>query len=84
MAKAKKPGKQLTRAPKGQSHLTAPAQLLDDLRRLIRQTREGVAQGVNSALVVLSWQVGQHIRTETLQQQRPAYGEQIVSTLSNN
>jgi hypothetical protein len=45
MAKGKKPGRQLTPARKSQNSLTAPAQLLDDLRSLIRQTREGVARG---------------------------------------
>jgi predicted nuclease of restriction endonuclease-like (RecB) superfamily len=82
MATIKKSGKQLTSAPKGQNRLTAPGQLLDDLRSLIRQTREGVAQGVNSALVLLYWQVGQRIRRDILQEKRADYGEQIVPTLS--
>jgi predicted nuclease of restriction endonuclease-like (RecB) superfamily len=56
--------------------------LLDDLRSLIRQTREGVAQAVNSALVLLYWQVGQRIRTEILQSRRAAYGEEVVPTLA--
>jgi predicted nuclease of restriction endonuclease-like (RecB) superfamily len=56
--------------------------LLDDVRTLIRQTREGVAQAVNSALVLLYWQVGQRIHTEILQSKRATYGEEIVSTLS--
>jgi predicted nuclease of restriction endonuclease-like (RecB) superfamily len=82
MAKAKKPGKQLTPAPKGPISRTPPGQLLDDLRSLIRQTREGVAQAVNTALVLLYWQVGHRIRTEILQEKRADYGEQIVPTLS--
>lgn len=57
--------------------------LLDDLRSLIRQTREGVAQAVNAALVLLYWQVGHRIRTEVLKSKRAAYGEEICSTLSN-
>ena len=64
MAKRKQPGKRLIR-PKTTAILAAvPAGLLDDLRTLIRQTREGVAQAVNSALVLLYWQVGQRIRTQ--------------------
>ena len=59
-----------------------PAKLLNELRDLIRSTRSGVAQAVNSALVLLYWQVGNHIRTETLKSERAAYGEQIVVTLS--
>jgi len=60
----------------------SPEALLEDLRSLIRQTREGVAQAVNSALVLLYWQVGHRIRTEILKAERAAYGEQILSTLS--
>jgi hypothetical protein len=33
----------------------APAKLLDELRHLIQSTRSGLAQAVNSALVVLYW-----------------------------
>ena len=82
MAKRKKPGEQLTPAHKTQSPLTAPAQLLDDLRSLIRQTREGVAQAVNSAQVLLCWQVGQRIREDVLEYKRAAYGQEILSTVS--
>src|SRR5690348_2151635 len=82
MAKRKSPGKPVARTTKGASPAAMPAALLDDLRALIRQTREGVAQAVNSALVLLYWQVGHRIRTEILGQKRAAYGEEIVSTLS--
>ena len=44
----------------------APRKLLDDLRELIEATRAGVAQAVNSALVLLYWQVGHRIRTDIL------------------
>src|SRR5262245_34257784 len=60
----------------------SPEALLEDLRSLIRQAREGVAQAVNSALVLLYWQVGHRIHTEILKSERAAYGEQIVPTLS--
>jgi hypothetical protein len=56
--------------------------LLNELRDLIQSTRSGVAQAVNSALVLLYWHVGNCIRTETLKSERAAYGEQIVATLS--
>ncbi len=61
---------------------TPPAKLLQDLRDLIRSARSGVAQAVNSALVLHYWQVGRRIRGEILESRRAAYGEQIVSTLS--
>jgi DUF1016 N-terminal domain len=83
MARRKKAVDQLTPVPKVGSPVLAPAALLDDLRRLIRQTRQGVAQAVNSALVLLYWQIGHRIRTEILKQERATYGDEILSTLSN-
>jgi hypothetical protein len=43
-----------------------PAKLLEDLRELIQSTRAGVAQAVNSGQVLLYWQVGHRLYTETL------------------
>jgi hypothetical protein len=57
-------------------------ELINDLRNLIQSTRTGLAQAVNSALVLLYWQVGERIRTSILESKRAAYGEEIVSTLS--
>src|SRR5215475_1017163 len=82
MAKRKQPGKRLARPKSSASLSTTPAGLLDDVRALIRQTREGVAQAVNAALTLLYWQVGHRIRTEILKEKRADYGEQIVPTLS--
>jgi predicted nuclease of restriction endonuclease-like (RecB) superfamily len=82
LAKRAKPGQQLTPAAKRQSSAAVPGQLLEDLRALIQRTREGVAQAVNSALVLLYWQVGRRIHTAILSEKRAAYGEQIVPTLS--
>lgn len=62
--------------------ITSPGPLLEDLRSLILSTREGVAQSVNSALVLLNWEVGSRIYAETLKSQRAGYGEEIVATLS--
>jgi hypothetical protein len=56
--------------------------LLKDLRELIAEARQGVAQQVNSALVVLYWRIGQRIRQDILKEKRADYGERIVSTLS--
>ncbi len=57
--------------------------MLRDLRDLIQSTRAGVAQAVNSALVLLYWQVGHRIRTEILKSRRAEYGEQVVPMLAN-
>jgi DUF1016 N-terminal domain len=56
--------------------------LLADLRGLIEASRAAVAQAVNSALVLLYWQVGSRIQADVLRHKRAAYGEQILPTLS--
>ena len=57
---------------------TTPQKLICDLRELIEATRAGVAQAVNSALVLLYRQVGHRIRTEVLKSRRAAYGQEIL------
>ena len=56
--------------------------LLADVRELILATRQTVAQGVNSALVLLYWKIGQRIRTDILKEKRAGYGEKIFDALS--
>jgi hypothetical protein len=58
------------------------AGLLQDVRELIVSTRQTVARGVNAALVLLYWKVGERIRCDVLKEKRAEYGEEIVSTLS--
>jgi predicted nuclease of restriction endonuclease-like (RecB) superfamily len=58
------------------------ARLLGDLTQLIDSTRKRVARTVNSELVLLYWKIGARIRQDILGEERAAYGEQIVSTLS--
>ena len=58
------------------------AQILNDLARLIDSTRQRVARTVNAELVLMYWKIGARIRQEILGEERAAYGEQIVSTLS--
>jgi predicted nuclease of restriction endonuclease-like (RecB) superfamily len=53
-----------------------------DLRKMIDESRQAVAQTVNTALVWLYWNIGRRIREDILNQQRADYGEQIVATLS--
>src|SRR5258708_20630370 len=83
MAKRNTSGKQLISASRGSSSLTTPGALLDDVQGLIHQARTATAQAVNSALVLLYWQIGQRIRIEVLKEKRAGYGDEIVSTLSN-
>lgn len=56
--------------------------LLTDVRDLILTTRQTVAQGVNSALVLLYWNIGQRIRRDILKEKRAEYGEKIFYALS--
>ncbi|MGE3104594.1 MAG: YhcG family protein [Lysobacterales bacterium] len=56
--------------------------LLGELRSLIEQARQQVAQAANSKLTLLYWNVGRRIQREVLKDGRAEYGEQIVSTLS--
>jgi predicted nuclease of restriction endonuclease-like (RecB) superfamily len=80
MAKKKKPA--TSELAPVTSVVTVPAELIADVRTLIEQTRDAVARSVNSALVLLYWNVGTRIRREILKDQRAEYGEQIVATLS--
>jgi predicted nuclease of restriction endonuclease-like (RecB) superfamily len=61
---------------------TTASALLAELRELIGHAQQSVAQSVNSALVLLNWEIGTRIRVEVLKSKRATYGEVIVSTLS--
>jgi predicted nuclease of restriction endonuclease-like (RecB) superfamily len=56
--------------------------LVTDVRELILSVRQTVARGVNAALVLLYWKIGQRIRIELLREKRAEYGEEIVATVS--
>lgn len=58
------------------------AALTNDIRRLIIESKAGLATTVNSALTMLYWRIGQRIRVEVLQGARAGYGKQIIATLS--
>ena len=59
-----------------------PKRLVADLRKMIDESRQAVAQTVNTALVWLYWNIGKRIREDILKQKRAEYGEQIVYTVS--
>ena len=56
--------------------------LLAELRSLIEQARQYVAQAANSTLTMLHWHVGRRINSAVLAGQRASYGEEILPTLS--
>ena len=61
---------------------SGPKGLLNEVRELILATRANVAQNINSALVLLYWQIGVRIRREILNEKRAGYGEKIFDALS--
>jgi hypothetical protein len=68
--------------PETASGAPSTVKLLSDLGLLIDSTRQRVACTVNAELVLMYWKMGARIRQNILGQERAAYGEQIVSTLS--
>lgn len=57
-------------------------QLVIDVARLIDESRQYVAQNVNTTLTVLYWKIGKRINAEVLKNKRARYGKQIVATVS--
>jgi hypothetical protein len=82
MAKKKTPKQALVRPNKRAVSSGPPKRLVNDLRRLIDQARGQVVTTVNSALVVLYWNIGRRIREDVLNKKRADYGKEIIATLS--
>jgi hypothetical protein len=57
-------------------------ELLIEIRSLIEEARRQTAAAVNIGLTALYWRIGNRIHREVLGEERAAYGEQIVATLS--
>jgi predicted nuclease of restriction endonuclease-like (RecB) superfamily len=60
----------------------AHKKLLNDLRHLIAEKRQEIAQTVNSGIVALYWNIGARIRKEILKEARAEYGRKIVQAVS--
>ncbi len=56
--------------------------LLSDVRALILEARQRVAQTVNAGLTVLYWQIGIRIQKDILKEKRAEYGAEIVQSLT--
>jgi predicted nuclease of restriction endonuclease-like (RecB) superfamily len=56
--------------------------LLQDIRRLIDDTRTAVATTINTGLTLLYWQIGRRINADILEGERAPYGERIVVHLA--
>jgi hypothetical protein len=55
--------------------------LLVELRGMIADAREQVAQVANAALTMLYWRIGQRIHRDILGGKRADYGKQIVASV---
>ncbi|MHB1354574.1 MAG: PDDEXK nuclease domain-containing protein [Anaerolineae bacterium] len=67
---------------KRSSSPAVPPILLEDLRHLIEETRQGIASTVNNALTMLYWRIGKRINDDILQGGRAEYGKEIVISLA--
>jgi predicted nuclease of restriction endonuclease-like (RecB) superfamily len=57
--------------------------LFSDIRTLIEESKQRVAVSVNTELSMLYWNIGNRIKTDLLNNQRAAYGQQVLKKLSN-
>src|SRR5690606_923975 len=51
-------------------------------KQLIEQSRRNVAVSVNAEMTMLYWKIGNTINTSVLQNERAAYGKQVVAALA--
>ncbi len=56
--------------------------LFEDIKQLIDEARNKVAQTVNIGLTATYWNIGKRINDDILKNKRAEYGEQILPTLS--
>lgn len=62
--------------------LPSTKKLFEDVRALIAEARHQTTALVNIGMTLLYWRIGRRISKEVLGDERAAYGEQIVATLS--
>jgi predicted nuclease of restriction endonuclease-like (RecB) superfamily len=71
----------MTRRASGPA-LSQAENLALELRQLISEARRHAATAVNTALTLLYWKIGKRILRDVLGNERAAYGQQILATLS--
>jgi len=80
-----KPGKTVSPRKTNSGHRTPQVNetaLLEDLRSLILSARQRISVVANSTTTLLFWHLGQRLLKKNLQNQRAAYGKQILATVS--
>ena len=60
------------------------APLIDEIKTIIQESRQQVAQAINAGLTATYWHIGERIQKDILQNNRAEYGEQVVATLSRH
>lgn len=55
--------------------------LVDDIKSLIKESKQQVAVSVNSTITMLYWQIGKRINEEILKNKQLSYEKKIVATL---
>jgi len=58
------------------------SKLLSDIRAMIDSARNHAAHAVNTAQVLLYWNIGRRVRQDVLGNQRAGYGQRVVYTIS--
>ena len=66
---------------KADNIIESPKLLLAELRGIIGEAREQVAQVANATLTMLYWRIGKRIHHDVLGEKRADYGKQIVASL---
>jgi len=56
--------------------------LFSEIKHLIEESRQSVAQAVNTGLTSMYWNIGKRINEEVLGNKRAEYGKKIVHALS--
>ncbi|HEY0222653.1 MAG TPA: PDDEXK nuclease domain-containing protein [Lactovum miscens] len=59
-------------------------EICNNISDMISTTRKGVFQAVNTAHVMLNWNIGKKLRTEILKNEKAEYGKLVITTLSKN
>ncbi|TVR84531.1 MAG: DUF1016 domain-containing protein [Saprospirales bacterium] len=57
-------------------------QLFNRIKQIVDDSRNQIAQAINATLTITYWNVGKMIRQDILNNQRAAYGEEVIVNLS--
>ena len=65
-----------------QPAMSATNTLYDDLKTIVKKSKQEIAVGVNATMSMMYWQIGRRINNEVLDNKRAEYGKQILHSLS--